>query len=91
MVEGELEEKEENVYVPPGRLVTLLDQALAHQVETSRYRPRDHAPVISTLLQDFSPFVVPNSIAAVLEGHKANIKALRFIGQRGEHMVSGSR
>lgn len=42
------------------------------------------------LLQDYTPFVVPNSIASVLDGHTANIKAVRFIGAAGKHMVSGS-
>ena len=35
--------------------------------------------------------MVPNSIANVLEGHTANIKAVRFIGAEGKHLVSGSR
>ncbi|ORY89421.1 WD40-repeat-containing domain protein [Leucosporidium creatinivorum] len=89
MVEGEREEREENVFVPPNRLVTMLEQAVSYQIELSRYRPKD-VPVIHSLLQDYTPFVVPNSIANVLEGHTANIKAVRFMGAEGKQLVSGS-
>lgn len=35
----------DNVFVPPGRLVTMLEQAVSYQIELSRYRPKD-TPVI---------------------------------------------
>ncbi|SCZ88541.1 BZ3500_MvSof-1268-A1-R1_Chr2-1g04478 [Microbotryum saponariae] len=90
MVERERDEKEEeSAYVPPGRLVTMLEQAVSFQLELSRFRPRQ-APVIRTLLKDYTPFVVPNAVACTFEGHRANVKSVRFIGAEGAQLVSGS-
>ncbi|KAK4054467.1 hypothetical protein OIV83_000961 [Microbotryomycetes sp. JL201] len=89
MEEVEREDKEDSIYVPPSRLLTLLQQAVAYQVELSKYRPRK-TPVIHSILQDYSPFVVPNSELKVFEGHAANVKAARFVGHEGKHVVSGS-
>ncbi|KDE08948.1 hypothetical protein MVLG_01038 [Microbotryum lychnidis-dioicae p1A1 Lamole] len=90
MVERERDEKEEeSAYVPPGRLVTMLEQAVSFQLELSRFRPRQ-APVIRTLLKDYTPFVVPNAVAGTFEGHRANVKSVRFIGAEGAQLVSGS-
>ncbi|KAL8281312.1 hypothetical protein RQP46_006346 [Phenoliferia psychrophenolica] len=89
MVEGEREEREGNVFVPAGRLVTLLEQAVSYQISRARYKPKE-PPAISSLLQDYAPSVVPNTMASVLSGHTANIKCARFIGSSGRHLVSGS-
>ncbi|SCV71988.1 BQ2448_4682 [Microbotryum intermedium] len=90
MVERERDEKEEeSAYVPPGRLVTMLEQAVSFQLELSRFRPRQ-APVVHTLLKDYTPFVVPNAVASTFEGHRANVKSVRFIGAEGTQLVSGS-
>lgn len=43
--QADLPHSAENVYVPPGRLVTMLEQAVSYQIELSRYRPKD-TPVI---------------------------------------------
>ncbi|RUO95305.1 hypothetical protein BC936DRAFT_144563, partial [Jimgerdemannia flammicorona] len=47
MLDFESADKSGPVYVPPHRLLTLLRQAVAYQVELSRYHPRV-APVVST-------------------------------------------
>ncbi|WFD04701.1 hypothetical protein MVES1_000024 [Malassezia vespertilionis] len=76
-------------YVPPHRLVSLLHQALAYQVEFARYQKRT-VPVVSSLLQDYAGFVVPNRCRKSLYGHSQNVKCVRFVGDDGHHIVSGS-
>ncbi|KAK0569266.1 hypothetical protein OC861_001081 [Tilletia horrida] len=76
-------------YVPPRRLLTLFHQAVAYQVEFARYHPR-RAPHVTSLLHDYSGFIVPNALSATLRGHRRNVKSVRFVGERGEKMVSGS-
>lgn len=77
------------VYVPPRRLLTLLHQAVAYQVEFARYHPKK-APVVSGLLHDYTGFIVPNAVAATLRGHRRNVKSVRFVGDEGRMLVSGS-
>lgn len=48
-------------------------------------------PMSLSILHDYTPFVVPNSIANVLEGHSAAVKAARFMGADGKRIVSGAR
>ncbi|CAH1757289.1 3663_t:CDS:10 [Entrophospora sp. SA101] len=81
--------KSGSVHVPPNRLLTLLRQAVAYQIEFSRYHPRV-APCVNTLLQDYSSFVIPNAIRATLSGHLGNVKCVEFIGEEGREIVSGS-
>ncbi|KAK4053933.1 hypothetical protein OIO90_003770 [Microbotryomycetes sp. JL221] len=83
------EDKQDDVFVPPRRLLSMLEQAVSYQIELARYRPK-RTPVIHSILQDYSPFVVPNAELKVFEGHAANVKAARFIGHEGNHIVSGS-
>lgn len=78
-----------NVFVPPHRLLTLLHQAMAYQVEFARYQKRT-VPVVSTLLHDYSGFVVPNRCRMTLRGHTQNVKCVRFVGDDGGKIVSGS-
>jgi len=78
------------MYVPPNRLLTLLRQAVAYQIEFSRYHPRI-APRVNTLLQDYTSFVIPNAVRATLIGHHGNVKCVEFIGEEGREIVSGSR
>ena len=77
------------MFVPPNRLQTLLHQAMTYQVEFARYHSRK-VPVISSLLQDYSGFIVPNHCRAVLRGHSQNVKTVRFVGEHGHKLVSGS-
>ncbi|KOS14382.1 wd repeat protein [Malassezia pachydermatis] len=76
-------------YVPRHRLLTLLHQALAYQVEFARYQKRT-VPVISSLLHDYTGFVVPNRCRMTLRGHTQNVKCVRFVGEEGRKIVSGS-
>lgn len=45
----------------------------------------------SRLLEDYSSFVIPNSLAANLCGHRNNVKCVEFLGEEGREIVSGSR
>lgn len=76
-------------YVPPHRLLTMLHQAVAYQVEFARYHPKK-APVITGLLHDYTGFIVPNSVAHTMRGHRKNVKSVRFVGEEGRKLVSGS-
>ncbi|KAI8614000.1 WD40-repeat-containing domain protein [Chytriomyces sp. MP71] len=78
-----------STYIPPNRLLTLLRQAVAYQVEFSRYYPRV-APKISTLLQNFEPIVIPNAVHKTFVGHKGAIKCVDFVGELGRQIISGS-
>jgi COMPASS component SWD3 len=76
--------------VPPNRLVTLLRQALAYQVHTSRYHPTLN-PTITTLLDDFKCFVVPNAPRHVFRSPgAANVKAIAFVGTAGWRIASAA-
>ncbi|KAN0061936.1 hypothetical protein ACQY0O_005931 [Thecaphora frezii] len=77
------------VYVPPRRLMTMLHQAVAYQVEFARYHPKK-APVVSSLLHDYTGFIVPNSVHHTMRGHRKNVKSVRFVGEEGRKLVSGS-
>jgi len=76
-------------YVPPRRLLTIIHQAVAYQVEFARYHPK-RAPVVTSLLQDYAGFIVPNAVSATLRGHRRNVKSVRFVGEEGTKLVSGS-
>ena len=73
---------------PPHRLVTLLQQACAYQLIASPYRPRV-TPAFTTFLSDFSPPSVPNAQLRVLTGHDEGVKAVGWVGDEGELLVSG--
>ena len=68
----------------------LLKEAYAYQMEFSRYPPTS-TPKIKTLLQDYTPTIIPNTVQCNFEGHTANIKCVEFVGEKGEYLVSGSR
>ncbi|CAG8446282.1 13569_t:CDS:10 [Acaulospora morrowiae] len=89
MLNFENTDKDGSIYVPPNRLLALLRQAVAYQIEFSRYHPRV-APRVNTLLQDYSSFVIPNATHATLIGHRGNVKCVDFIGEEGREIVSGS-
>ncbi|KAI3623991.1 hypothetical protein CBS14141_002419 [Malassezia furfur] len=82
-------ERQSHEHVPAHRLLTLLHQAMAYQVEFARYQKRT-VPVVDSLLQDYSGFVVPNRCRKTLHGHDQNVKCVRFIGEDGRRLVSGS-
>ncbi|KAM9964460.1 hypothetical protein ACTFIW_004224 [Dictyostelium discoideum] len=74
--------------VPPHRLITLFKQSVAYQIEFGRYHPKV-MPKIKTLLDDYSCFVLPNSLKFNCNGHKKNVKCVEFIGN-GLTLASGS-
>ncbi|KAI8840284.1 WD40-repeat-containing domain protein [Chytridium lagenaria] len=89
MIDVEMTERDGTYAVPPHRLLTLLRQAVAYQIEFSRYHPRI-APRIKTLLQDYTSLIIPNAVRHTFWGHKGNIKCVEFIGQEGRSIISGS-
>ncbi|ORX90453.1 WD40 repeat-like protein [Basidiobolus meristosporus CBS 931.73] len=78
-----------STYVPPNRLVTLLRQAVSYQMEFARYHPRI-TPIVNTLLEDYSSFIIPNAVFSTFTGHRGNIKCVEFIGEEGSSLISGS-
>ncbi|KAF2068728.1 hypothetical protein CYY_009949 [Polysphondylium violaceum] len=74
--------------VPPHRLISLLKQSVTYQIEFGRYHPKV-MPKIKTLLDDYSCFVLPNSLKFNCVGHKKNVKCVEFIGN-GLTLASGS-
>ncbi|KYR00548.1 hypothetical protein DLAC_02562 [Tieghemostelium lacteum] len=74
--------------VPPHRLISLLKQAVTYQIEFGRYHPKV-VPKIKTLLEDYSCFVLPNSMKYQCLGHRKNVKSVEFIGN-GSILASGS-
>ncbi|WVQ71746.1 hypothetical protein IAR50_001287 [Cryptococcus sp. DSM 104548] len=79
----------ERRYVPPHRLKTLLKQAAAWQVGQIE-KKRDGPVKVSSMLQDYRPVELPNTLQRLIHGHLANIKAVDLIGSTGHYGVSGS-
>ncbi|KJE94136.1 WD-repeat protein [Capsaspora owczarzaki ATCC 30864] len=77
------------VQVPPTRLLELLRQAIAYQIEFSRYHPKV-IPKIETLMQDYTSFVLPNACRTTLKGHTDSVKCVDWCGDEGLRIVSGS-
>lgn len=75
--------------LPPQRLVTLIRQAIAFQVEESMYLLRA-PPRIGTILEDFECAVVPNAHCRTLFGHTGNVKCVTFVGAEGRAVATGS-
>lgn len=90
MLEFDTADRTSNRYIPQDRLLCLLRQAVAYQIEFSRYHPKI-APTVNTLLDDYSSFVIPNAVSATLTGHQGNVKCVQFLGEEGKTIVSGSR
>ncbi|CAN0155501.1 unnamed protein product, partial [Ectocarpus fasciculatus] len=60
--------------MPPNRLVTLLEQAVAFQIDSGRYNPK-MTPRASTLARDYRCPAVPDSPLDVYRGgHSAGVK-----------------
>ncbi|KAJ1561602.1 hypothetical protein HK405_003400, partial [Cladochytrium tenue] len=89
MVNIEEADRDGSYFVPPNRLLTMLRQAVAYQIEFSRYHP-GVAPRIKTLLEDYQSLIVPNSVRHAFSGHRGNVKCAIFIGEQGERILSGS-
>jgi len=70
------------VAMPPNRLTTLLRQAVAYQIHASKYHPKLQ-PKVTTLLNDYTSFVVPNAAKHVFSNGCENAKTLTFVGGAG--------
>lgn len=75
--------------IPDNRLLHLLHQSVAYQMEFSRYHPKT-VPKVTSLLQDFECEVLPNCVKSTYLGHAQNVKYVTFVGQDGEFFASGS-
>ena len=71
-----------------GRLVDLLKQAMAYQVEFSKYHPTSK-PRVTSLLRDFECLVVPSHTHSTMGQGKRNIKCVAFVGTQGERIAAG--
>ena len=79
-----------SIYVPPHRLTTLLKQALAYQIQQGGGQYALVRPKITTLLEDYTNVLVPDTCWRTLLGHTENIKCVQWLGERGDLLVSGS-
>lgn len=82
-------EETQAMEISDNRLVHLLHQSVAYQMEFSRYHPKT-IPKVSTLLRDFECEVLPNAVKSTYVGHSQNVKYVTFVGQDGEVLASGS-
>ncbi|KAJ3269101.1 hypothetical protein HDV01_001874 [Terramyces sp. JEL0728] len=89
MIDYDVAEREGSAHVPQKRLLTLLQQAVAYQVEYARYHP-NVTPKITSLLQDFNSLIIPNAVKSTFLGHTANVKCAEFLGEDGSKIISGS-
>ncbi|KAJ3258981.1 hypothetical protein HK103_003122 [Boothiomyces macroporosus] len=88
MIDYDVAEREGSAHVPPKRLLTLLQQAVAYQVEYARYHP-NVTPKITSLLQDFNSLIIPNAVKSTFLGHTSNVKCAEFLGEDGSKIISG--
>ena len=66
--------------LPPRRLVGLLRQAVAYQMEFAPHHPSSGAQ-LSSLLEDYSCPLLPNATHAVLNAHTCGAKCIEWVGQ----------
>lgn len=77
-----------DLVAPTDRLLTLLKQAVAWQVQNAR--PRGAGPwAVPTLLTDYVPPAVPSRLERLIKGHRANVKCVDWLSDTLG--VSGSR
>ncbi|CAM9753354.1 unnamed protein product, partial [Discosporangium mesarthrocarpum] len=74
--------------MPPNRLVTLLQQAVAYQVEFNRYHPQG-PPRVGSLAHDFRCMAVPNRCRDLFAGNSLGTKGVCFVGEEGFLLASG--
>ncbi|KAJ2236371.1 hypothetical protein IWW45_001850 [Coemansia sp. RSA 485] len=79
----------EQQHLKPNRLISMLRQAVAYQIESCQYHA-ESVPLVPTLLTDYAPVVVPNAEKASLVGHLGNIKCTAYVGANGKYVASGS-
>ncbi|KAJ2506971.1 hypothetical protein IWW47_001326 [Coemansia sp. RSA 2052] len=83
------ESEQHHQHLRPDRLVTLLRQAVAYQIESCQYHA-DAVPLVPSLLADYAPVVVPNAEQGSFAGHLGNVKCTAYVGPYAQLMASGS-
>uniref|UniRef100_A0A7S3C5P7 WD40 repeat-containing protein SMU1 n=2 Tax=Haptolina ericina TaxID=156174 RepID=A0A7S3C5P7_9EUKA len=71
--------------LPEKRLVRLLQQAVAYQLESARHKPA--RVKVDSLMEDYSCPLLPNATHRVLIGHTAGVKCVSWVGN--ELLASG--
>ncbi|KAJ2790619.1 hypothetical protein GGI18_001687 [Coemansia linderi] len=79
----------EHQHLRPNRLVTLLRQAVAYQIESCQYHS-EAVPLVPSLLTDYAPVVVPNAEQTSFVGHLGNVKCTAYVGPYAQLVASGS-
>ncbi|KAL1515882.1 hypothetical protein AB1Y20_002497 [Prymnesium parvum] len=65
--------------LPQNRLLSLLQQAVAYQIEFSHYQPKSGKLQVASLMKDYSCPVLPNATHAVMVGHTAGVKCVAWL------------
>ena len=87
--EGQASTSTDGPVAPKGRLVHLMRQAVAWQVEHTRHR--GHGPwTVTSLLKDYQTQSIPDHLRLRVTGHTANVKCVSYIGGDEPLAVSGS-
>ncbi|KAI9506525.1 WD40-repeat-containing domain protein [Coemansia spiralis] len=79
----------EQQHLKPNRLITMLRQAVAYQIESCQYHS-ESIPSVPSLLSDYTPVVVPNTEQQSFIGHLGNVKCTEYVGPYGNFVASGS-
>jgi len=77
-------------FVPSDRLIHMLQQAVAYQLEFSTNVADAVTPKIETLLEDYEEILVPRMLTNTFVGHTSNVKCIEFLGRDGRLIASGS-
>jgi len=75
---------------PHIRLLELLRQSIAFQINQHQPFNPKIIPKIKTLYEDYNGYVLPNCLKNTFVGHKDNVKCVDFVGVEGNYLVSGS-
>ncbi|KAL0485292.1 WD repeat-containing protein [Acrasis kona] len=68
--------------VPPGRLLSLVQQAVKYQVHNGHNKPRV-TQKITTLLCDYETTAIPDTTLRTFNAHSGNVKCVEFLGDDG--------
>lgn len=77
-------------FVAEDRLVELLQQAVAYQLEFSAIPESGMTTKVETLLEDYTSTEFPRTLSKTFLGHKSNVKCVTFMGDEGRLLASGS-
>jgi len=77
-------------FIEKDRLIHLLQQAFAYQLEFSSTPSSGVTPHIDTLLDDYECIGVPRALDTTFVGHQHSVKCALFLGEEGAFLASGS-